>query len=71
MTKPLNCTMCGLAVWNESPTVWSDGVNREPYCDAECLRLASAVDNALPAAVDRAINRDHSLCGVDPCSDCR
>lgn len=29
------------------------------------------VDNALPSSVDRAVRRDHSLCGVEPCSDCR
>ncbi|MFB6675569.1 hypothetical protein ACFCWG_24725 [Streptomyces sp. NPDC056390] len=33
--------------------------------------LAKAVDNALPAPIDRAIRRDHSLCSVSPCSDCR
>lgn len=30
-----------------------------------------AVDNALPSATDRAVRRDHSLCGAAPCSDCR
>lgn len=33
--------------------------------------FARAVDSALPAPVDRAIRRDHSLCGTEPCSDCR
>lgn len=33
--------------------------------------LAKAIDSALPAPVDRAVKRDHSLCGVTPCSDCR
>lgn len=33
--------------------------------------FVKAVDNALPAPVDRAVRRDHSLCGVSPCSDCR
>lgn len=33
--------------------------------------LARAVDNALPAPIDRAVKRDHSLCGTEPCSDCR
>lgn len=32
---------------------------------------AKTIDNALPAPVDRAVRRDHSLCGVSPCSDCR
>lgn len=32
---------------------------------------AKAIDNAIPAPVDRAVKRDHSMCGVSPCSDCR
>ena len=39
--------------------------------DERLPSLAKAVDNALPAPVDRAVRRDHSLCGVTPCSDCR
>lgn len=35
------------------------------------IRLVSAVDHAVPAPIDRAIRRDHSLCGAEPCSDCR
>ena len=30
-----------------------------------------AVDSAIPPAIDRAIRRDHGLCGTEPCSDCR
>jgi hypothetical protein len=30
-----------------------------------------ALDKAIPAPIDRAIRRDHSLCSVKPCSDCR
>lgn len=37
----------------------------------DAIRLGRAVDQAVPAAIDRAVRRDHSLCGVDPCSDCR
>jgi hypothetical protein len=33
--------------------------------------LAHAVDHAIPPAIDRALDRDHSLCGAEPCSDCR
>ncbi|GGT43523.1 hypothetical protein [Streptomyces purpureus] len=39
--------------------------------DERLPELHRAVDNALPAAVDRAVRRDHSLCGAEPCSDCR
>lgn len=37
----------------------------------DLLRVGHAVDHAVPPAVDRAVRRDHSLCGVSPCSDCR
>lgn len=33
--------------------------------------LARSVNHAIPPAVDRATRRDHSLCGVEPCADCR
>lgn len=33
--------------------------------------LANAVDHSVRPAIDRAIERDHSLCGAEPCSDCR
>jgi hypothetical protein len=41
------------------------------YFDERLPVLAKAVDHSIPPAVDRAVRRDHSLCGVDPCSDCR
>lgn len=39
--------------------------------DERLPQLASAVDHAIPAPIDRAVGRDHSLCGAEPCSDCR
>lgn len=39
--------------------------------DERLPQLAKAVDHAIPAPIDRAIRRDHSLCGAEPCSDCR
>lgn len=39
--------------------------------DERLPALASAIDHAIPAPIDRAIRRDHSLCGAEPCSDCR
>ena len=65
---PVICTMCGIGCTNWLPTAWDDD---KPYCGAECLKLARAVAHSIPSATDRAIERDHSLCGVDPCSDCR
>lgn len=41
------------------------------YFDERLPTLAKAVDHAIPPAIDRAVRRDHSLCGVKPCSDCR
>ncbi|GAA4626682.1 hypothetical protein GCM10023196_035920 [Actinoallomurus vinaceus] len=35
------------------------------------IRIGHAVDHAVRPAIDRAIERDHSLCGAEPCSDCR
>lgn len=68
---PLNCTLCDLAIRNEAPTVWSYGPNPEPYCTADCLATATAVDHSIPPATDRAVRREHSLCGYEPCSNCR
>lgn len=68
---PLTCGLCGLAIWNWTPTVWSEGPDRVPFCGDDCLATANAVRNSLPPAVDRAVRRDHSLCGAEPCSDCR
>lgn len=42
-----------------------------PPITACLLRVGAAVDHAIPPAVDRALRRDHSLCGAHPCSDCR
>lgn len=67
----MECTMCGMPLARiPDATVWSPGPNRDPYCSEECLGLATSVAHAVPSRVDRAIARDHSLCGVDPCSDC-
>lgn len=49
-----------------------DGQPICPRCEPERLTgLATAVDHAVPPAIDRAVRRDHSLCGAEPCSDCR
>jgi len=36
-----------------------------------CPDLIKAVDHSIRPAIDRAIERDHSICGAEPCSDCR
>ncbi|MGW3821845.1 hypothetical protein ACWEAF_05925 [Streptomyces sp. NPDC005071] len=69
--KPLNCSLCGLAIWNWTPTVWSSSEPREPFCGPDCLATATAITHSIPPAIDRATRRDHSLCGEYACSDCR
>jgi hypothetical protein len=39
--------------------------------DERLPEFAKAVDRSIPPAIDRAIRRDHGLCGTEPCSDCR
>ncbi|MGW7087581.1 hypothetical protein ACWGH2_29350 [Streptomyces sp. NPDC054871] len=39
--------------------------------DERLPALAKATDGAIPAPIDRSVRRDHSLCGAEPCSDCR
>ncbi|MFJ9633739.1 hypothetical protein ACIRU8_39205 [Streptomyces sp. NPDC101175] len=39
--------------------------------DERLPALAAAVNHSIPPAIDRAMRRDHSLCGTHPCSDCR
>lgn len=34
-------------------------------------QLSAAVDTSIAPAIDRAIWRDHSICGTHPCSECR
>lgn len=70
-TPPLTCALCGLGIWNAPPTVWSPPPNLDPYCSDDCYATARAVDHSVAPAIDRAIRRDHSLCGAEPCSDCR
>lgn len=62
---PIECTTCGLPLWDAT---W---YRSDPYCEQRCIELAEAIDHSLPLPIDRALNRDHSLCGVEPCSDCR
>lgn len=71
VNPPLNCALCGLAIWNWTPTVWSEGPDREPFCGDDCLATAAAISRSIPPAIDRAVRRDHGLCGKYPCSDCR
>lgn len=39
--------------------------------DERLPEWTARIDAAIPAAIDRAVRRDHSLCGAHPCSDCR
>jgi hypothetical protein len=52
-----SCAACG------APPVDDDRVTAE--------QLERIVGRVLPLPLDRALDHDHSLCGVEPCSDCR
>ncbi|MGQ4343538.1 hypothetical protein [Streptomyces sp. SAS_275] len=39
--------------------------------DERLPAFRKTVDGAIPPAIDRAVRRDHSLCGAEPCSECR
>jgi len=68
------CRLCGRSLSNDptAPNVaeWTLDT-RDPYCADDCIRTVYAVDHSVRPAIDRAIERDHSICGAEPCSDCR
>jgi hypothetical protein len=66
----MECNLCGMPLARVEEPVWSPPPERAPYCSTECLDLAHAVAHSIPSRIDRAAGRDHSLCGVEPCSDC-
>lgn len=69
--QSFECTLCGMPLTGGT-AVWppAGGPDRDPFCGQDCVALARAVEHSIPPRVDRAVKRDHSLCGVDPCSDC-
>jgi hypothetical protein len=64
------CRLCGADLTKVADIVWSDGPNRDPFCSQDCLDTAEAVRHSIPSRTDRAFERDHSLCAIDPCSNC-
>lgn len=68
---PLTAHGCGVANLLAQRHFLGDGGCTIGAFDERLPDFARAIDNALPAPIDRAIRRDHSLCGVEPCSDCR
>lgn len=71
------CTICNgrstkahpisLGTWNGQRAHWWRGESNMRHMDCAGVRIAGR-----PApAIDRALDRDHSLCGSNPCSDCR
>jgi len=68
----MECAFCGMPLKGDEPDlVWSSGADRDPFCNVEC-ELAQAVDRSIAHAAQSAgRRRDHSLCGVSPCSHCR
>lgn len=64
----------GLAVARRSAEQTLIGVDGSCTIGAFDERLPDftrSIDAAIPPAIDRAVRRDHSLCGAEPCSDCR
>lgn len=41
-TRPLECTLCGMPMWNNENACWSPEPDREPFCSDECMTLANA-----------------------------
>jgi len=43
---PLNCTLCGISMWNDENAVWvppfGAPTEPEPYCSQGCATLANA-----------------------------
>lgn len=70
-SDPITEYGCGVArAMAERHFLGDDGCTIGVF-DERLPALAEAVDHAIPAPIDRAIRRDHSLCGTEPCSDCR
>lgn len=62
--------------WRKAHRSLSNGLLGDGNCvigafDERLPQFADAVNRSIPAPIDRAIRRDHSLCGAEPCSDCR
>lgn len=63
----------GLAVARrsaEQTLIGGDGCTIAAF-DERLPDFIRSIDSAVPPAIDRAVRRDHSLCGAEPCSDCR
>lgn len=41
-SPPLECTLCGMPMWNDENARWSPGPYREPFCSDGCMALANA-----------------------------
>ena len=68
---PITAHGCGVARLLAERHFLGDGGCTVGVFDERLPALAKAIDHSIPPAVDRAVRRDHSLCGTEPCSDCR
>ena len=68
---PLTANGCAVSRLLAQRHFFGDGKCTIGVFDERMPQMADAIDNAIPAPIDRAIRRDHSLCGSEPCSDCR
>lgn len=68
---PATATGCAVSRLLAERHFLGDGGCTIGVFDERMPGFAKAIDNALPSPIDQAVRRDHSLCGVRPCSDCR
>ena len=68
---PITQHSCGVARLLAERHFLGDGGCTIGVFDERLPEMAKAVDHSIPPAIDRAVRRDHSLCGTEPCSDCR
>jgi hypothetical protein len=68
---PATATGCAVSRLLAQRHFLGDGGCTIGVFDERMPDFAKAIDSALPPPLDRAVRRDHSLCGVSPCSDCR
>lgn len=63
----MECEFCGMPLTGASDPVW---YRRAPFCNDDCVTLHRTYLALKGAARDAGRRRNHSLCGVVPCSDC-
>jgi hypothetical protein len=63
----MECKFCGMPLERVTDPVW---YQRDPFCGDDCVTAHRAYLALKGAARNAGRRRDHSLCGVVPCSHC-